>query len=337
MMARALAGVLALLVAAPALGATPRTGAAGSGSGSGGTQLPVAAGTVAFDDSTLTQSITASDTWVALDPTSGGGVDWALQTDSTPCFDEPTDGQLRYICAADRAVEVIAQLALWPATFPAGYPIQTRIAKSTDGGSTFLAFHGAAMVSTIYSTADAEVATPSLIAGFTTLSQNDRLRVEIRSPATGGNSGTVIFTSARMRAYSAAGTPGLDADFASDGATNENVLTGRAAVSVKATSATLTSLEMSGGTIVNTGAVGAVTYTLGSGTCSAGQQFTVLNAEDGQTITVDPFSTDEIVNLTDAAGDKVLSDGAETSALTCQCIATGKWFCTRSGVWQDDN
>jgi len=307
---------------------------AGGGGGSG-TQLDTEYALI-VQDTALSSLSLASNTWTHAD---SAGITWSLSANGTSaCFEEVTDGVLRYTCADSRVCEFRSSALVYGATLPALTYVNFRTAYSTDNGSTFGVFGGTAAQSTLQITADSEYSAVVQSVITQEINQNERFRFELRQAGSTANAGVENGRISVLCPGGTRGTDGTDADFATDGATNTNVLTGQALVSTEASSTTLSTLDMSGSIITNLGAAGSVTYTLGTGQCSVGMQFTVLNAEDGQTIVLEPYSTvDQIINLTDAAGDSVTSDGVSTSAISCQCIVMGKWFCTRSGSWTDTN
>lgn len=259
------------------------------------------------------------------------------QLSSDGCFTEPSDGVLKWTCAdADLAVHYsLTYNAGGINGLATGTSMKIRAALSTDATCTTYGFMYANYEphqGFITVDGEAAYASRSIIVN---VPQGRCIRVEI-------NPGAVTTTTADDGLYEAlllsaekiGGVAGADADLATDLPTNTAIVSGGAPFITKASSATLTALEMSGGVIHNKGAVGEVILTLGSATCTQGYNFSVLHYA-AQAIKLEPNGTDQILNLTDTAGDFLVSDGVATSTATCGCVETGGWLCALSGGWTE--
>jgi hypothetical protein len=111
----------------------------------------------------------------------------------------------------------------------------------------------------------------------------------------------------------------------------------RAPVEVVTHSSTsaITATECSGSIITNTGAGGAVVYTLPVAAAGLVCTFQVIAA---QTINLNPNGSDRILALTDANGDSVLSPATPGSLITLYSPSANNWApLGRDGTWADNN
>jgi hypothetical protein len=93
--------------------------------------------------------------------------------------------------------------------------------------------------------------------------------------------------------------------------------------------------EFSGWVITNTAATGAQTFTLPPAV--AGMHF-IFSLSAAQDIDVDPQSDDQIIGLTNAAGDKISSDAAIRTTVELVAVDSTKWLPIRTvGTWSDAN
>ena len=93
--------------------------------------------------------------------------------------------------------------------------------------------------------------------------------------------------------------------------------------------------EYQGGIFTNTGATGAIVFTLPD--CVAGMSVTfILGA--AYDIDIDPYGTEKILVLTNSDGDKVSSDATLGSMITLYAVSSTKWMRVGSiGTWTDAN
>jgi len=91
--------------------------------------------------------------------------------------------------------------------------------------------------------------------------------------------------------------------------------------------------EAYGGIFTNTGATGAITFTLPN--CVAGMTVTfILGA--AYDIDIDPYGSERILVLTDTNGDKISSDAVLGSMITLYAVSATQWMRVGSvGTWSD--
>ena len=89
--------------------------------------------------------------------------------------------------------------------------------------------------------------------------------------------------------------------------------------------------------LTNTGSSGEVDLTLGSTTCTVGQQITAyLTATHA--IKLIPYTGDQIMTLTSASNHSVTSDSVVGTFVSLACLNTGQWFLMgMNGAWTDTN
>jgi hypothetical protein len=91
--------------------------------------------------------------------------------------------------------------------------------------------------------------------------------------------------------------------------------------------------DYSGLIITNTSATGAQTFTLPDAVVGMHFFFSVAAA---QSMVVDPQNEDQILSLTDAAGDEITSDTSIGTTVELVAIDGSKWLpIRRTGTWQD--
>jgi hypothetical protein len=126
-----------------------------------------------------------------------------------------------------------------------------------------------------------------------------------------------------------------------DGVTIDSVLckdgtiTGLLTVTPHTSTGNITAAECKGGAVTNTGAGGAVVLTLPAAVVGYSVCVFLTAAYD---VDVNPDGTDQIMTLTDAAGDAISSDATVGSYVVLTCLASGKWFALGyAGTWSDAN
>ena len=109
-------------------------------------------------------------------------------------------------------------------------------------------------------------------------------------------------------------------------------ITAHVDVDVEASTTTLTAVQCRGKFISNEGA-GATVYTLPAAVVGMSVCIGLYTAQD---VDVNPDGTDQILAMTDGAGDAISSDATIGSSVTLACIKTGYWFALGyNGVWTD--
>ena len=102
---------------------------------------------------------------------------------------------------------------------------------------------------------------------------------------------------------------------------------------VAATATTITTSQC-GSTFYNSGAVAMVLPAIASSNLGCRLTFVTMNAA---AFSVDPSGTDQILALTDAAGDKI-SNATLGNSVTLQAMASGKWAAVAIyGTYTDAN
>jgi hypothetical protein len=98
------------------------------------------------------------------------------------------------------------------------------------------------------------------------------------------------------------------------------------------TGETLTEVH-SGRIVTNNGATGALTLNLPA--AAKGLHF-IFSLAAAQSIVVDPQGTDQILVLTDMAGDEITSDTSIGTTVELVAVDDSKWLPIRKiGTWQD--
>lgn len=106
-------------------------------------------------------------------------------------------------------------------------------------------------------------------------------------------------------------------------------------VLTQATTATLTAAQLKQNTILNTGAAGAIVYTLPAPT--VGMEFTVY-LTDAQDVDINPADGTQILQLTNATGDAISSAATAGNRIVLRAISTTQWIALEtSGTWTDVN
>lgn len=113
-------------------------------------------------------------------------------------------------------------------------------------------------------------------------------------------------------------------------------LTGKLGVTAHTGTGAITAAECLGGTVTNTGASGAIVLTLPAAVVGYSVLVYLTAAFD---VNIDPNGTDQILGLTNSAGDAISSDATVGSCVTLMCFATGYWSPYGGGVgtWTDVN
>jgi hypothetical protein len=131
------------------------------------------------------------------------------------------------------------------------------------------------------------------------------------------------------------------ATYGSDGSVSDAELTGMLntcggiSVVTKTSTATLTANTIAKVMITNIGATVPNTLTLPP---ANPVQFISYINEAGVPVYLDPNGTDQIITLTDAAGDRILSDAVVGTSISLMCITQGKWYVMGyNGAWTDAN
>lgn len=110
---------------------------------------------------------------------------------------------------------------------------------------------------------------------------------------------------------------------------------GRVRVTAETISATLTAQQVSSGIVTNEGAGGAIVLTLPA--AAQGMVVTVA-LSDALDVDVNPDDADQILGLTDAAGDAISSDAAAGSMVSLVAVSASEWLpLGERGTWTDVN
>ena len=190
--------------------------------------------------------------------------------------------------------------------------------------------------------ADMDAATLNYVAGIAGNAAASGARVEVivrgvLAGFTGLGEGQPLLASSVAGGYTIIRLPGLNQQVGVGTSSTTALInicerTGNDVVTVT-TNTTLTNAH-NGKTITNAGATGAVTLTLPDAT--VGYELAVSNTEN-YTITINPQDTDQILGLTNAAGDSVWFDAAG-EGLVLKAAKAGKWNPTATyGTFTDGN
>lgn len=115
----------------------------------------------------------------------------------------------------------------------------------------------------------------------------------------------------------------------------DSAVSGLITVTPHASTGNITATECKGGTATNTGAGGAVVLSLPAAVVGYSVVVFLTVAQD---VDIDPDGTDQIMSLTNAAGDKISSDAAIGSYVVLVCLDSGKWYSFGyAGTWSDAN
>jgi hypothetical protein len=119
-------------------------------------------------------------------------------------------------------------------------------------------------------------------------------------------------------------------------AVTATTLKGLYVISPHVTSSNIAESECLSEIVTNTGAGSNITLGLPPATTTGKSVVVVLTV--AHAITIDPDGTDQIIDMTDAPGDKITSDAVVGTKVALVCIGAGQWMSFGSkGTWTDAN